>query len=54
MKTITLTEIREHVVTKGGSYKKENFYLNGQYAYTVNGATMTEQQVRECYKLGLL
>jgi len=54
MKNVTLTQIRKEVQAAGGEYKKENFKLNGNDAYTVNGVTMTKAQMIESYKLGQL
>lgn len=54
MKNPTLTEIRKSVEAKGGEYKKEKMYLNGEDAYTVNGKTMTKTQMIEAYKHGAL
>ena len=54
MKSVTLTQIRKEVQAAGGEYKKENFKLNGNDAYTVNGVTMTKAQMIESYKLGQL
>lgn len=54
MKSVTLTQIRKDVVSKGGKYKKEKFQLNGSDAYTVNGKTMTKAQMIKAYKMGLL
>ena len=54
MTSVTLTQIRKSVEAKGGEYKKENFRLNGNDAYTVNGVTMTKAHMVESYKIGAL
>ena len=54
MKNVTLTKIKKEVIANGGEYKKENAYLNGEEAYTVNGKTMTRAAIIESYKRGKL
>ena len=54
MKKPTLTQIRKEVQAAGGEYKKENFYLNGQDAYSVNGQTMTRVEMIERHMRGAL
>ena len=54
MKKPTLTEIRKDVESKGGTYEKCKFYLNGNDAYRVNGELMTKDAMLERYMMGEL
>ena len=54
MKNPTLTKIRQHVESTGGTYSRQNITLAGNPAYQVNGVTMTKAEMIERYKLGEL
>lgn len=50
----SVSKIKKFVLTHGGDFKKEFFYLNGENAYTVNGLTMTGPQMLYRYNRGEL
>jgi hypothetical protein len=54
MKAPTLTQIRQHVESTGGTYTKLKMRLNGNDAYEINSVTMTKADMIERYKLGVL
>ena len=54
MKNPTLTQIRQHVESTGGTYSRQNITLNGNSAYQVNGVTMTKADMIERYNRGVL
>lgn len=47
-----LSEIRNHVVSSGGTYKKLPFQLNGNDAYEVNGLAMSKPNMINRYRNG--
>lgn len=52
MKTVGIREIKKSVLASGGTFEKENFYLNGNDAYRVNGKLYTKYELIEAYKHG--
>lgn len=52
MKKPTLTQIRKDVESKGGTYEKCKFYLNGNDAYRVNGEVMTKNDMIVRFTMG--
>ena len=54
MKAPTLTEIRQHVESTGGTYSRQNINLAGLPAYHVNGVTMTKNDMIERFQRGML
>lgn len=52
MKKPTLTEIRRGVESKGGTYEKCSFRVNGNDAYRVNGELMTKAVMIERFMIG--
>jgi hypothetical protein len=54
MKNPTLTKIRQHVESTGGTYRRQNITLAGNPAYQVNGVTMTKADMIERFQRGML
>ena len=54
MKNPTLTKIRQHVESTGGTYSRQNINLAGLPAYHVNGVTMTKNDMIERLMRGIL
>jgi hypothetical protein len=54
MKNPTLTKIRQHVESTGGTYSRQNITLAGNPAYQVNGVTMTKADMIERFQRGML
>ena len=54
MKTSTLTQIRQHVESTGGTYTKLKMRLNGNDAYEINGVTMAKADMIERFQRGEL
>jgi len=52
MKNVTLTQIKELVIEKGGSYKRLTSKLNGGDTYEVNNKKYTKSQIIEAFKMG--
>ena len=54
MKNPTLAQIRQHVESTGGTYRRQNIPLAGNPAYQVNGVTMTKNDMIERFMRGIL
>ena len=54
MKNPTLTQIRQHVESTGGTYSRQNITLAGNPAYQVNNVTMTKADMIERFQRGML
>jgi len=50
----TLTQIRQAVESNDGTYMRLKMRLKGNYAYRVNGVTMTKSEMVERFKRGEL
>ena len=46
-----IKEIKKSVLAYGGTFKKENFYLNSNDAYRVNGKLYTKPELIKAYNI---